>query len=152
MKIRVMNLKVPTGSHEAELLEVSLFTAKDGMQFLKLRFELRCKNRNFRMEKNYADPSNNPYFAELIESLGIPLEKGGILETEDLKDYFYNVIVSEDRKGKRYVQEVIPATENEDEDDDEEDEDVGYDDEEDEDAGYDDEEDEDAEDAEYWED
>ena len=141
MQLRVMNLKVPIGTHEAELLEASVFTAKDGLQFLKLRFDICCKNRNFRLDKNFPDPSNNPYLAELIEKLGIPVKKGMILETEELKDYFYEVIVAEDREGKRYIQTVIPAMETEgDEYDEEESEEEGEN------------EDEESEDVEYEED
>lgn len=137
MKINLLAMKVPTGTHEAELLDVSLFTARDGLQFLKLRFEVFCKSRNFRMDKNFPDPGNNPYFSELIADLGVRLEKGTILETEDLKGFSYNVTVTEDKNGRRYIQAVVPALEEEDFDDEEE---VEYDGEEAEDVEYDDEE------------
>ena len=116
MKIKLMNLRVPTGTHEAELIYVSVFNNQAGMKFLKLRFEILCKNRNYRLDKNYPDPENNPYFLELIESLEIPLEKDSILDTDDLKDYLYRVTVSEDKNGKRYIRTVVPAFEEEEED------------------------------------
>lgn len=139
-------------------MDVSLFTARDGLQFLKLRFDIFCQNRNYILDKNYPDPGNNPYFFELIEELGIRLKKGMILETEDLKEYLYDVTVSEDKNGKRYIQSVVPALEEEGEDFDDEDDarydgkkkkNTSYDDKEAEDTGYDGEE---VEDAEYGED
>lgn len=161
MKLNLMNLRVPVGSHEAELVDVSLFTARDGLQFLKLRFDIFCKNRNYRLEKNYPDPGNNPYFLKLIEELGIRLKKGMILETEELKEYLYDVTISEDSNGKRYIQSVVPALEEEGEDFDDEDDtrydgkkkkNTGYDEKEAENTSYDGEEAEEAEDAEYGED
>lgn len=129
MRINLQNMRVPTGTHEAELLDVSLFTTNDCMQFLKMRFEVYGKNRNFRMDKNYPDPANNLYFQELIESLEIPLKRGSILETEDMKDFAYVVTISEDEKGRRYIRNVAPAYDEEEEEENfdyEEDENVDF--------------------------
>lgn len=142
MKLDILNLQVPIGTHEAEIFDISMFMGKGGVQFLKLRFEIFCGGNNFRLDKNFPDPSNNPYLAELVAELGIRLKNGKTLETNMLKEYIYHVTVVEDKKCKRYIQSVTPALEDnecEDAEDSEYEEakDDGYDDEEDEEYEYD---------------
>ena len=152
MKLDILNLQVPIGTHEAEIFDICMFMGKGGVQFLKLRFQIFCGDNTFRLDKNFPDPSNNPYLAELVAELGIRLKNGKTLETDMLKEFFYHVTVAEDERGKRYIQSVTPVLEGEEY---EEAKDDGYEDEEDEeykDDEYDDEEDEEYKDDEYDED
>lgn len=124
MKLDILNLQVPIGTHEAEIFDICMFMGKGGVQFLKLRFQIFCGDNTFRLDKNFPDPSNNPYLAELVAELGIRLKNGKTLETDMLKEYLYYVTVAEDKSGKRYIQYVIPVMEDEEYEDEEGDEEV----------------------------